>query len=116
MKNLKTTIAVFALAILTSFSALANETTPEKSKEILRSKIVSLIGKTVPVEITDKSMSAEVSFVLSDNNELVVLSVKADHNAVDKFVKSKLNYKKVRVAGIKKGEVYRMPLKIKKPS
>ncbi|MGB0892554.1 MAG: hypothetical protein ACPGUU_09400, partial [Flavobacteriaceae bacterium] len=61
-------------------------------------------------------MSAEVSFVLSDNNELVVLSVKSEHKAVDKFVKSKLNYKKIRVTGIKKGEVYRMPLKINKPS
>ena len=116
MKNFKTIIAVFALALLTSFSVSANETTPEKSKEVLRTKIVSLIGKTVPVEITDKSMSAEVSFVLSDNNELVVLSVKSEHKAVDKFVKSKLNYKKVNVAGIKKGEVYRMPLKINKPS
>ena len=116
MKNLKISIAVFALALLTSFSVTANETTPEKSKEVLRTKIVTLIGKTVPVEITDKSTSAEVSFVLSDNNELVVLSVKSEHTAVDKFVKSKLNYKKVVVAGIKKGEVYKMPLKINKPS
>ena len=116
MKNFKTSIAVFTLALLTTFSVAANETNPtSKSKEILRGKIVSLIGKTVPVEINKKSISAEVSFVLSDNNELVVLSVKSENKAIDAFVKSKLNYKKVYVAGIKKGEVYKMPFTIKKP-
>jgi len=51
-------------------------------------------------------------FTLNDKSEIVVVSVNSDNDIGDSFVKSKLNYKKVKVKTLTPGKMYRLPLKI----
>ena len=114
MKNLKTIIAVVAIGLLTVLPASANtstEPTSKDSKTILRTEIVSLLG-THSYDLSKKILEAQVSIMLNNQNELVVVSVSSDNKTVASYVKAKLNYKKVSVKGITKGTVYRIPLKM----
>ena len=50
--------------------------------------------------------------MINNENEIVILSVNSKVIELRNFVKSKLNYKKVKVRGMLKGEIYKMPLKL----
>lgn len=113
MKNLKSIITVIAICLVTSLSANNSENNPTKSNEKLRSEIVSILGSKVPLVLT-KSSEAEVSFIVNDKNEIVVISVDSASSEFNSFVKNKLNYKKINETGAKKGEIYKMPVKINK--
>jgi hypothetical protein len=115
MKNLKTIITLIALSLSTLFSVVAIEKNPTKGKsnKELRTEIISLLGDEIPVQVQNESL-AEVAFIINNNNEIVVLSVDSKIEKLNSFVKNKLNYKKITTKGVKKGEFYRMPLKIKK--
>jgi hypothetical protein len=117
MKNLKTIITLIALSLSTVFSVVATEKNPTKSNtnKELRTEIISLLGNEIPVQIQSGSL-AEVAFIVNNNNEIVVLSVDSKIDNLNSFVKNKLNYKKLTTKGVKKGEFYRMPLKIKQSS
>ena len=113
MKNLKTIIAVIALGLLTVLPASANTNSGPntKAKKVLRTEIVSLLGNH-SYDLADQTIEAQVSVMLNNQNELVVVSVNSKNEDITNYVKSKLNYKKVSVKGIKKGTVYRVPLKM----
>ncbi|MDX6747261.1 hypothetical protein SHK09_10700 [Polaribacter sp. PL03] len=110
MKNLKTIIAVIAISLSTVFSVSATDTKPKKAKT-LRTEISALIGENIPLKF-NKTTIAEVSFIVNNRNEIVVLSVKSEVSELNSFIKRKLNYKIITIKGVKKGEVYKMPLKI----
>lgn len=116
MKTLKSITLAVLFLFATSFATYANNTKPTNTKDALRTEIVSMIGNEIPVELTTKSIEAQVSFMVNKNNELVVVSVDSSNELLDTFIKSKLNYKKVKAAGTKKGEVYILPLKVNKPA
>ncbi|MDG1528487.1 MAG: hypothetical protein P8I51_02505 [Polaribacter sp.] len=113
MKNLKKIIAVIALGLLTVLPASANTNSEPntKAKKVLRTEIVSLLG-THSYDFSTKVVEAQVSVILNNKSELIVISVNSNNEEVTNYVKSKLNYKKVTVKGIKKGTVYRIPLKM----
>ena len=114
MKNFKTIIAILAISIASVLPASANtdtEPTSKEAKAILRTEIVSLLGNH-QYDFYTKTLEAQVSVILNNNNELVVVAVKTGDKTVANFVKTKLNYKKVDVKGIQKGVVYRLPLKM----
>ena len=113
MNKLKTIITVIAISLSTVFTATATEKNPTKLKKTLRTEIVSLLGDKIPLEI-DKSYSAQISFMVNNNNELVVISVESKLTGFNNYAKNRLNYKKINLKNIKKGEVYRMPIKINK--
>lgn len=113
MRNLKNIFAVVAIGLLTSFSAFAVDTEPKTTNEKIREKIVNLIGDKISVEIT-KDTSVEISFMFNNKSEVVIISVDSTEDSVDTFIKSKLNYKNLNVKGVQKGEIYRVPLTLKK--
>ena len=94
-----------------SASAFDNE--PKTTNEQIREKIVNLLGKKFKVEIK-KEKQVEISFVFNTENEIVILSVDKNDAQLTNIVKQKLNYKTLDVKGIKKGEIYTLPLKLKK--
>ena len=114
MKKLRLIITVISISLFATFSLNANEKTSPLVKKELRTQIVSMIGTKVSLGFLElkKETSANISFVINDKNELVVLSVDSINEEVSSFVKSKLNYKKIAVNGVKKGEVYSLLLKI----
>jgi hypothetical protein len=114
MKKLKTIIAILAISLATTFSTTATEKEPSKITKKLRTEIVSLLGDNINIEFKNSTTSAEVSFMINKKNEIVVINVDSKVNEFNSYVKSKLNYKKLNVKGLKKGEIYRMPIKINK--
>ncbi|QTE23194.1 hypothetical protein [Polaribacter cellanae] len=113
MKNFKTIIAIIAISLSTVFSTSANNTDPkvEKDTKALRIEMNTFIGKFIPVRVK-KPTTAEVSFMINNRNEIVVLSVDSKNTQLNSFLKNKLNYKKVLAKGVIKGEIYKMPLKV----
>lgn len=113
MNKLKSIITVIAISLATTFSTTAGETEPSKITQELRTEIVSLLGDKIPMILTESS-SAEISFVINHKNEIVILAVDSKLEQITHFVKNKLNYQKVQVKGALIGEVYKIPLKIRK--
>ena len=112
MKNLKVLIAAITLTLFSTSTAFAiTETT---AKNNLRTEMVSLLGDKSNLELENETLKANVSFMINEKNQVVILSVDSRNENIDTYVKSKLNYKKVKASGITKGKVYIMPLKIKK--
>ncbi|GAB7256299.1 hypothetical protein [uncultured Polaribacter sp.] len=112
MKNFKTIIAVLAISLSTVFTATATDPVLKKNKEnsSLRTEMSSYLGNDIPV-ILKQTTAAEVSFLINNKNEIVVLSVDSKVSELNTYLKSKFNYKKINLKGIKKGEIYLMPLK-----
>jgi hypothetical protein len=110
MRNLKSIITILAISLSTIYAVNATEVNPSKTKE-LRTEIVSFLGSYISIELNETS-TAEISFIINNQNEIVIISVDSNINKLNAFIKSKLNYKKVDVRGIIKGEIYKIPLTI----
>jgi hypothetical protein len=113
MRNLKSIIAILLFSLSISFSSNAIEKDPSKVTSELRSEIINILGNKILLELNTSS-TAEVSFMINNKNELVIISVDSNLNEFNSFVKNKLNYKKITTKGIQKGEIYKMPIKINK--
>ncbi len=107
MKNLKIMTAVVALAFLSLSFTSTTET-----KEELHQQIVKLIGDSSE-SLNEVNLEVDITFTLNSKSEIVVLSMNSDNDDVDRFVKSKLNYKRVSVKVLNPGEMYLIPLVIK---
>ncbi len=110
MKKLKSFVTILAISLSTVFSANATETEPSKTEE-LRTEIVSILGNKISIEVQTQS-TAEISFIINNENEIVIISVYSDITELNAFIKKKLNYKKVEVRGTNKGKIYKIPLRI----
>lgn len=109
MKNFK----VLVFATLISFSAFANNTNPTKeTKSELRTEIVKLLGKANFKFNTD--LNSTIEFMVNSKGEIVVVNVNSDNTEVHTYVKSKLNYQTISTKLVKRGQIYKMPLKIVK--
>jgi len=115
MKNVKVFISVIALTLFVTTAAMANSKTKITNKAKLGTELAILLGD-YNFTIDEKSITADVSFMVNENSEVVVLSVNSKRESVDFYVKGRLNYKKVDATGITKGKIYIMPLKIENPN
>ena len=111
MKNLKLTIAVLAISLSATFSAFAGNPEADATNSKLQSELTALLGHP-NIEEVPNEIIFRVSFMLNNNDEIVVVSVNSKSTYIDSFVKSKLNYKKIAIKGIKRGEIYTLPVKI----
>jgi hypothetical protein len=109
MKNF---IIVVAIALFTlNVSATEN---PIKPSEELRTEIVDLIGYESPFDFENKEYTVEVIFTVNSKSEIIVIYSNSPNLETEKFIKGKLNYKKVNYKVTKEGELYLLPLKFKK--
>lgn len=111
MRKLKSIIAIIAISLATTFSTNATEKESSKINKELRTELVSMLGKKIRVEVKEAT-TAEISFMVNNKNEVVIISVDSRVDEFNSMVKNKLNYKKINVKGVKKGEIYRIPVKI----
>ena len=83
---------------------------PRKHSEVK----LFLLGSEFPDYLTDgKNLTADISLMLNNKNELIVVSTSSNKESLDNFLKSKLNYQKINVKGLKKGQIYKVPFTIK---
>jgi len=88
-------LIVVLVAILASTQIFANDKAIKKtSEENLRNEIVVLLEKP-QIELDQKEIKASIEFILNVKGEIVILTVDSEKVAVEDYVKSRLNYKKV---------------------
>lgn len=112
MKTLKILVTAFALVLTINVSS-ANEN-PLKPSVQLRAELVDLIGTSSPYQLTTDESTAEILFTVNSSGEVIVISVISDNSETVKYIKSKINYKKVSHRTSKPGEMYLLPLRIVK--
>ena len=92
MKNLKTLVLLLAMAF--SSTIFANSVPLSEKPNSLNEEISSLL-RSPNFEISQE-MEATVTITFNKHNEIVVLSVDSDNKEVINFIKSRLNYNKVK--------------------
>jgi len=113
MKNVKLLFVAFALFTLQASAAI---TSPVKPSSQLRADIVDIIGTEYSYELDQNEYTAEIIFTINSKNEIIVLTVNSENRDAEKFIKGKLNYKKVSRTPMKEGELFLLPLRIVKGS
>jgi hypothetical protein len=109
MKTLKKLLMVVVLVV--TASALASNKKPVHFEKAVE-EIVAILGKP-SFEVTKQDLVAQFVITINSDNEIVVLSVDTNKQEVEQFIKSRLNYKKVSSTELKKGRVYKVPLRVK---
>ncbi|RPD96553.1 hypothetical protein EGM88_09300 [Aureibaculum marinum] len=107
MKKLSVFIVMLFLGTLMVFPTnVKNDLNPDLTiqiREMLKS----------PDFINSKEeLNATVFLTLNSNNEIVIIQVDSEEEQVENFVKSRLNYKKVKSHTSIQGKIFKMPLKI----
>jgi uncharacterized radical SAM superfamily protein len=108
MKTIKS--IALALALL-SGTLVSAATVPVKKKEIkpCSEQIAELLEE--PQFEVENELSAYVTFMLNDDNEIVVLDVETDNEQVERFVKARLNYQEIQT-NLETGKQYNVPVRI----
>lgn len=111
MKNLKMLVIVVAIAFSSVLSASTNPIV--KDEPISISKTVGELLKNPDFQL-NQDVNAVVDIFINDDKEIVVLSVDTDNKKVEKYIKNRLNYKKVsnETLGYKKS--FKVPVKMVK--
>lgn len=110
MKKVKLVLVAVALTV-SSFSFASEKNPSTNTKKELQKEIVTILGDHIE-KVGENIVQAEVSLTLNSKSEIVILSVKSKNEKLESIVKSKLNYKKVKVKAVNEGEVYVLPLKV----
>lgn len=92
MKTLKMLVLVVAI---TTSSVLSASTNPIEKNE--PTSITETVGKLLknPDFQLNEDVSALVNILINENDEIVVLSVETSNKTVDRYIKNRLNYKKL---------------------
>ncbi|WP_128755225.1 hypothetical protein [Aquimarina sediminis] len=115
MKEL--TVLVFVL-VLGASQLFAINSKPEKdSNPQLRDQIAVLLEKPqIKLLEQEQQLRAKIEFTINTEGEIVVLNVDSKRQVIESYIKSRLNYKKIKVkASDIKNRVYQISLKIEKP-
>ena len=112
MKKLAVLLVVLVLGTSQLFANNNVELNPEQK---LRNKVAVLLEKP-EIKVENQELNANIEFTVNSNNEIVVLTVDAEEEAVADYVKSRLNYQKIDATVSKKGNrIFKIALKIKRP-
>lgn len=110
-KTLKSLVLVVAIAFSSVVSANTN---PVKNLEPASiSKSVGELLKNPDFQLS-QDVNAVVDIFINNDNEIVVLSVATDNAKVEKYIKSRLNYKKVTDASLGYKKSFKVPVKMVK--
>lgn len=104
MKNL---IALFIVVLLMNpaFVSANNSNRKEDLPKAVK-KVVKLLETTRFDEELEKEEVVKVQVKINSANEIVVLNVGTENNAIKKFISGKLNYIKIDAGQLKKGSEY----------
>ncbi|WP_350290770.1 hypothetical protein [uncultured Croceitalea sp.] len=104
----KISLVLVASLLLTAGNVLANDYKPENPTKKLATQIHKMLEDNSFDESYD--LTADVRFTINDKGEIVVLSVATSNQALEGFVKVRLNYKKLDNA--QAGKIYTVPVRI----
>ena len=108
----KLSLVVVAAMLLVTGNVLATDGAGAKPDKSLSSQISTMLSDNNFSE-EDCNQTAQVRFTLNANGEIVVLSVDTEFESMERFVKGRLNYKKVDLTKIEEGKIYTIPVIVK---
>ena len=109
MKKLSVILVAFVLLLGTNVTA-AN-TGLNKEKKLTISQEIGDLLTDADMEL-DYDVSANVTFMINEEGEIVVLTVDTSDLSIERFIKSRLNYKKLEHK-LLVGEQYQVPIVMK---
>jgi|TARA_R100000479_G_scaffold51000_3_gene24187 hypothetical protein len=107
MKKIK--VLFLALLVTATFTSIAAVTNINEPSKVAVKEIFRLLSN--PSFLIEKDTFATVKFVVNENHELVVLSVKTEREEIESYIKKRLNYKTV-TCELKEGMVYIQPVNL----
>ena len=108
--------SIFTLALLLTTTVAANNGNPtteaEEAVSQLRERVLTLLGTPDFRNVDDRLTSVEtiVTFMVNRRGEIVVMTVDADDNYFEGFIKSRLNYRTVPSKHLAANKPYRMKI------
>lgn len=109
MKKLSVILVAFVLLLGTQMAATDLELA--KDKKLTVSQEIGDLLKS-PELILEKDVKAYVTFLINEEGEIVVLTVDSDNLAIERYIKGRLNYKKLQHE-MPKSKEYKVPILIK---
>ena len=105
-------ISLFLVAAMLLFtgSILANDVKDNDPKSLSAQISEILDNNDFADDVVDQS--AQVRFTLNNQGEIVVMSVDTENSKLESFVKSRLNYKKVKVDNLEEGKLFTISVRI----
>ncbi len=108
MKTVKTLLLVLAITFTSVLSANTDPIKEEPSG--LNQEIAALLKN--PKFIVDEDLVAQVTFVLNKDKEIVVLDVDTSSEALESYIKSRLNYSRLTLDVKSEKKIYVIPVRI----
>ena len=88
---------------------------PRNANEDLKEKIVKLIDHPDLSKLSGEKFHAEIEFIVTRQNQLVVLAVYTDDEYFDRYIKNKLNYRAMNLKGVQRLTPYRITVNFVQP-
>lgn len=111
MKALKMLVLVVAITFSSAVSASTNPI--EKSEPATVSETVGELLKNPEFKLNE-DVNAIVSIYINEQDEMVVISVDTENELVAKYIKNRLNYKKLSKEVFGYNKSYKVPVKMVK--
>ncbi len=110
-KTLKMLVLVVAITFSSVLSASTNPI--EKAEPASITETVGDLLKNPDFQLNEE-VNAMVKIFINKNDEMVVLSVDTDNKSAEKYIKSRLNYKKLSKEVIGASKAFKIPVRITK--
>ncbi len=107
----KLSYLIVAAMLLSAGSILANTTDLPEPIEGISEQITKMLSENSFSE-GECNSTAQVRFTFNEEGEIVVLSVETESKNLERFVKSRLNYKKIKISNVEEGELFTIPVRI----
>jgi hypothetical protein len=79
---------------------------PEDASDVLREKVLQFLDRPSGDILNYSSEVADIDFIITIDRQLVVLDVDCGNRKLEEYIKSKLNYKHIRIKEIVKMKPY----------
>ena len=109
------TLKVLVLIVAFTFSGVVSANTNPEAKKAEPAVVTQTVGELLknPGFEIKKEEKAMVILTINKDNEFVVLSVDSNSEAVANYIKSRLNYKKIKDnLGVSRATTYKIPVRI----
>lgn len=107
----KLSVILVALVLLLGTNVTAADAGLDKEKKLTISQEIGDLLADNDMEL-DFDVNANVTFMINEEGEIVVLTVDTSNLSIERFIKSRLNYKKLQHKLVA-GEEYKVPIIMK---
>lgn len=105
----KSKLSLVLLSLLCSMNLVASK--PETSEQLLKNEIQNLIGPFPHKISLEEDLITSVEFEINKNNEIVVINIKSKNDAVVDYVRTRLNYKRLKVRSNHVKNKFNLPIR-----